>query len=310
MNNKLDTIDIIIVNWNSGLQLSYCIKSIIDSKTDGFKYKIIIVDNGSIDGSLIIDNKFQDVVVIKNNKNLGFGAACNQAIKLSNSKFILLLNPDAEIKVNTLSICFDLMNSNLNWSVLGLKQIRSDGSVLKSCSRFPSLKQYFNQITGLSILFPSIFPQNIMAEWDHNSSKIVDHVMGSFMFIRREILEDVGYFDEAYFVYLEDIDLSKRIANAGGIVFFNSDNSIIHEGGGTSSQIIATRTFYSLHSRLVYINKYFSFVEKVIIYFLMIFIEPLTRIVYLVVRGDFAGFFQTISAYIKLIKKLFFNAQF
>ncbi len=304
------SLDIIIVNWNSGYFLESCIKSILDSDYSTFKLNIYVVDNNSSDNSIQFLKSFDNINLIMNPLNKGFGAACNQALTKCNSDFVLLLNPDTEIYKNTLPACINLMANNSDYSIVGLKQVRKDGSILKSCSRFINLRLLFNQISGLSFLFPEIFKQNIMSEWDHNTSKVVDHVMGSFMFIRKSSLDLVGNFDEKFFVYLEDIDLSKRMSRANGIVYFSAENSILHEGGGTSSQVIAKRIFYSLHSRIIYINKYFNLIDKFFAFSLMIFIEPFTRIIFLFLKGNFIGIGQTIKSYQMLLNQLLFNSYF
>ena len=127
---------------------------------------------------------------------------------------------------------------------------------------------------GLSKIAPKIFhPGVLMTDWDHKESRKVDQVMGAFMFMRNSIFEKLGYFDERFFVYYEELDFSKRLAQLGGTSFYNSDIKAIHIGGGTTNNVKTFRLFLNLSSRLQYAKKHFSFGGYSFVWFCTFFIE-------------------------------------
>lgn len=303
--NSYCELSIIIINWNSRDYLKNCIKSIIESSYKN--YNIIVIDNNSDDNSLFKILEYHNIIIIKNDINKGFGAACNQGLKIAKSKYVLLLNPDAILKKNTLCESVLFMEKNKGISVLGIANLDENGVIQKTCARYPRLNRFFSDILGLPKIFPNIFySATHMLDWNHKESMYVPHVIGAYYFARIEELEKVYFFDEDYFVYYEDIDLSYRISKNGGRIFFNSDIHLFHSGGGTSEQIKATRLYYSLHSRLIYAKKHFNLVEYTGLSFLTCTIEPFTRIGYSLMKGRFKEILETLQGYKMLYKKILF----
>lgn len=275
--------DIVIVNWNSGALLNNCVRSIFNVKNKNLIPSIIIVDNASADNSLDSIEPTDNVHIIRNDRNLGFAPACNQGIVASDSKYILFLNPDTELLENTLIDSITFLENHSEIDVLGIKHINNNGITKKSCSRFPTLKNYFYDIFGLSKVSPNIFnPATIMTDLDHETSRFVDQVMGAFMITRRSSIDAFGKFDEQFFVYYEDLDFAHRVRDGGGKTYYLSDVEVYHHGGGTTSSFKDIRLFYSLRSRLLYCSKYFSKPQYYSILFLTILIEPITRMIFLV----------------------------
>ncbi|NOX65194.1 MAG: glycosyltransferase family 2 protein [Chlorobi bacterium] len=290
--------DIIIINWNSGDLLNNCIKSIKEGKGVKLISKIYIVDNASIDNSINAINSFSDIHIIKNDKNLGFAAACNQGIYASNSKYILFLNPDTELLENSLLDSFLFMENNSDIDVLGVKHIDIKKVTQKSCSRFPTLKNYFYDIIGLSKIYPKFFnPATVMTDWDHEESKLVDQVMGAFMFVRRDSIDLYGKFDEQFFVYYEDLDFARRVWDRGGKIYYLSNIEIVHEGGGITSRVKDLRLFYSLRSRLLYGLKYFPKHHFVILLILTLTVEPFTRVINLLFKLKYSEILDIFKGY-------------
>lgn len=300
-------LSIIIVNYNAGDLLLKCINSILGS-TDKTNYNVIIVDNNSTDNSLNVLPKDERLTIICNDKNNGFGAACNQGVKNTNADYILFLNPDTEVRSNTIASSLKFMTENPFVSVLGCKQVDESGNTLRTCSRFITLSNYINKLTGLSKLSAKIFPDFHMTDWEHNISMIVDHVMGSYYLITREKFLALGLFDEDYFVYLEDLDFSYRVKKSCGNVFYNTDIEIYHETGGTSKNVKAQRLFYSLDSLLIYSKKYFSKASYFILFFLVFLIEPLIRILFNLIGLNFKGMIETLVGYKMLYTKYLFTS--
>ncbi|WP_223254614.1 glycosyltransferase family 2 protein [Pectobacterium peruviense] len=275
---------IVIVNWNSGEQLLDCVNSIFKYGMD-YADKIIVVDNNSTDDSISYLPKNEEKLdVILSDTNLGFGKACNLGASNLKSDFILFLNPDAKLLEDTLRKTMEFMTSQFakdkKIAVCGVRLNNEVGLVQKCCTYFPSLITYFGHSTGLSKLFPKKFPYIFMHDFDHLSSREVNHCIGAYYFMRRDVFEELEGFDERFFVYLEDLDLSLRISNAGWKVYYYSEATAFHKGGGTSEKVKALRLFYSLQSRITYSFKHFSKVDALWVVFLTMFVEPFSRLIF------------------------------
>ncbi len=297
-------VDIIVVNWNSGNLTLQATAPYLNYSSDTIHCNVIVVDNASTDDSLFL---FKGVVkdVIVNKKNLGFGKACNQAFEGSNADYILLLNPDAASQPAVLEGLVSFLEKNLAYGSVGPQQIGKDGNILKTCGRFPSFKTALFEILGLSKLFPKLFtPAPIMTDWDHKQSSDVDHVMGSYMLIRKSILDKIGFMDDEFFVYMEDMDLSKRIHNEGYKTFYNTSFAIFHEGGGTGYKQKANRLFYSLSAKNIYWRKYFNRFSYYLLTALSLIIEPFLRVVDSLIKEKKLNIKIIGKAYFRYIKKL------
>ena len=296
--------DIVIVNWNSGDYLNQCINSIFVKENISLIGTIIVIDNNSFDSSLnkILSN--DKIRIIKNNKNLGFARACNQGFRACTSKYVLLLNPDAQLKKNTLSDCDNFLELHSEIDILGCQLLNEFGSITASCSRFPSPKGFLIDAIGLSKLFPGYFkPGILMTDWNHKESRFVDQLMGAFMFMRRSIFEKVGYFDERFFVYFEEVDFSIRLKYLGGKSYFNSYINATHIGEGTTKSVKAYRLFLSLQSRMLYAKKHFTRMGILMTWITTFLIEPLSRIIFLFLQGKFREIASVIKGYFMLIMK-------
>jgi hypothetical protein len=128
---------------------------------------------------------------------------------------------------------------------------------------------------GIDRLVPS--SGYVMSDWAHDETRLVDHVIGAFYLIRRDVFERLGGFDERFFVYLEDLDLSQRVRAAGGKCMYAADAIAHHVGGGTTQSIKSTRLFYSVRSRLQFSSKHFGFASNAAVWLASVTIEPLVR---------------------------------
>lgn len=294
-------LDIVIVNWNSGSQLEACIDSITEFGVE-YVEKIIVVDNGSKDGSETLVEGKPNVTLIRIGQNIGFGAACNIGSRVGSSPYILFLNPDTRLEDSSLSLPLSFMEQpkNANVGICGIQLVDEHGEVSRTCARYPSLSRLVSSALGLN-KFPGLASSGVhMHDWEHRESRMVDHVMGAFYLIRRKVFEHVNGFDERFFVYLEDIDLSKVAGNYGWVSFYLTEAHAFHAGGGTSRQVKVHRLFYSLRSRILYAFKHFPCWQAKIIVLVTILLEPFTRSIWCLLRGDFAGIKHTWSAYLML----------
>jgi GT2 family glycosyltransferase len=278
--------DIIIVNWNSGRQLQDCIES-VRAHGGGHVGRCIVVDNGSKDGSVDFLADAADVDLVLTGQNLGFGKACNIGAARGSSPFVLFLNPDACLMPQSLftPLQFMAQPENSKVGVVGIRLMNEDGSVQRTCARFPVAVGLVASSFGLARAFPRLGTH--MHDWDHSSSRAVPHVIGAFYLMRRALFDSLKGFDERFFVYLEDLDLSCRVAQAGYTSHYLTEAQAFHAGGGVSSQVKAHRLFYSLRSRIQYGRKHFSGLGAAAVTLSTLMVEPVTRLGFLVLRGRF-----------------------
>ena len=278
-------IDIVIVNWNSDFYLEKCVNSIFNTSDNILINKVFIIDNNSSDNSLIRIPHYPKVTVIKNKENIGFSRACNQGFRLCSANYVLLLNPDTQLFESTLGDCHKFMTNNQDIDVLGCQLLTDDGEIAKSCARFPSPKRFFFDAVGLSKVSPALFkPATLMTDWDHKESRVVDQVMGAFMFMHFSVIEKAGYFDERFFVYFEELDFSKRVSELGGKSYYNSIIKTIHSENGTTKKVKGFRLFLILRSRLFYAKKHFSSSGYALVWASTFFIEPFSRVFQLLLQ--------------------------
>lgn len=286
-------ISIVIVNWNSGVQLKKC----LDSLEDGLVSKVIVFDNASSDNSVSLIDGFKNVLLIRSKENLGFGKACNIGARDAKSEYLLFLNPDAAVYPGTLDkvIAFMKAPSSANVGICGVQLVDETGHISRSCARFPTPTGFVVHAIGLDRFFPRL--GHFMAEWPHDTTQDVDHVIGAFYLVRRELFEAIGGFDEQFFVYLEDLDFSYRAHKAGWRSVYLADVQAFHAGGGTSNQVKAKRLFYSLRSRLLYAFKHFHLLGAMLVLLTTLLIEPITRSALAVARRSWSSLTETWEGY-------------
>lgn len=303
-------IDVIVVNWNAGIQLIDAISS-IEKHHANMVGSVIVVDNASTDDSLISVENITSrlpfrLQIIRNTENLGFGAACNQGAAFATAELILFLNPDARLFTNSLMlpVNFLLKSENKNIGIVGIQLIDESGRVARSCCQFPSIGVFIAHATGLNHLPIFSHMTNHMTEWAHDNTRIVDHVIGAFYLMRRTLFKSLNGFDERFFVYLEDLDLSLRAQQAGYRSVFLAGAQAFHAGGGVSRQVRAHRLFYSLRSRLLYGFKHFSWWQAWILVLVTLLVEPVTRTVFSLYDSGWDGVRNTWKAYRMLFRDL------
>ena len=300
----LPSLNIIIVNWNAGYQLTECLNSIADSDLTKFRLdRVTIVDNASTDLSIDSIEKINlPLNIIINTANKGFGFACNQGAVDSNSDYFLFLNPDTKVFKDSLDRSISFIESSLSQKVgvVGVQLVDSRGEIHRSCTRFPSLFTFLYSILGIDKVLKNKSSSYFMTEWDHRNTQAVDQVMGAFYLIRSEIFIKLDGFDESFFVYFEDLDLSYRLKQLGWSSYYLADIQSFHQVGGTSKAIKSTRLFYFIRSRILYAYKHFSWISATIILIASLLIEPITRIVFALMKLSLVQAKETLFAYIQL----------
>jgi len=286
----LPGLDIIIVNWNSGPELSACLASVQATARERFRLgQIIVVDNGSTDGSLEnLPAVPARISIVRNPKNRGFAAACNRGAALGDSEYLLFLNPDTKLMSDSLQEPVRFMESaeHADVGVVGIQLIGDNGEIARSCAREPRPGLFVSKMLGLDQLAPRWFPSLIVNEWDHRDSRPVDHVIGAFYLVRRRLWEALAGFDERFFVYLEDLDFSTRARAAGWQIYYLSRVRAFHRGGGASAAIKPARVCLSLHSRIRFGYKHFRWWTGTALLLGTLFLEPIARLSRALARLD------------------------
>ncbi|MBX7260739.1 MAG: glycosyltransferase family 2 protein [Chitinophagales bacterium] len=237
--NTTIKLSIVIVNYNVQYFLEQCLNSIFRSSVS-FNFEVYVVDNASLDGSVdMLKKQFPQVKLIENKENVGFAKANNQAIKLSQSEYVLLINPDTIIQEDTLEKCVAKMANDSKIGALGIKMYDGNGKYLPESKRgFPSPIAALSKMSGLSKIFPKskLFGKYHLGYLDKNQNHEVDVLSGAFMLVRKSVFDTIGLLDESYFMYGEDIDLSYRIQQAGYKNYYFAESNIIHFKGESTKK--------------------------------------------------------------------------
>jgi GT2 family glycosyltransferase len=226
-------LSIIIVNWNTKEYLLPCVKSIFE-KGEGISKEVIVVDNGSQDGSgSEIKNAFPFIHLIQNVKNLGFAKAANQGLQKASGRYVLLLNPDTQLKDGAIERLISFMDSHPDVGIAGAQLLNGNGSRQNSIAKFPSLTTELLNKSLLRRLFPKKFPGK---EKDYPEPIEVDSVIGACMMVRREATEQAGLLDEDYYLFLEETDWCYRMKKAGWKIYHVSQAEIYHFQGKSAER--------------------------------------------------------------------------
>lgn len=266
-------ISIIIINYKTRELTLNCIESVIYSKTK-YNYEIILIDNASYDGIILeVYKQFPQVYCIENNKNVGFSKANNQGIKVAKGRYILLLNSDTVIEETTLETMIDFMDSNPNIGASGCKVVLPNGTLDKACRRgFPTPTASFYYFSGLAKRYPNNpkYNQYHLGHLNEDEVYPVDCLVGAFMLVRKEVIDEVGGLDEDFFMYGEDIDWCYRIKQGGWENYYYPMTTIIHYKGASSRRkpykIIYEfhRAMYLFHRK--HFSRKYSFMTNTVVY--------------------------------------------
>ena len=254
-------LSVIIVNYNVKYFLEQCLCSVIKACRN-IDAQIIVVDNNSTDGSKeFLLPKFPLVKFICNNVNMGFAKANNQALLQADGAYILFLNPDTIVPEDCFENCIHFFQSHANAGALGVRMIDGTGNFLKESKRaFPSPLTSLYKLSGLTKLFPrsKIFAKYHLGHLPENENQEVDVLAGAYMMAPKKILDETGGFDETFFMYGEDVDLSYRIQKAGYKNYYFAESTIIHfKGESTKKETLNyVRMFYSAMS--LFVKKHYS----------------------------------------------------
>ncbi len=239
VNRPSEKLSIVIVNYNVKSSLKKCLESIFKCEKDT-ELEVTVVDNNSKDKSQeMLKRDFPQVKLIENKRNLGFSAGCNQGIRESRGRYILLLNPDTQFTPGGFKKMMDFMSSKPQAGICGPKMADGEGNLQFSCRSFPS---YLTAISSRQSILNRIFPENFLSQKyllknrDHSQVAEVDWVSGSCLLVKREMFKKVGLLDERFYMYVEDVDLCYRAKMAGFSVFYFPQVVVIHHVGKSTQK--------------------------------------------------------------------------
>ncbi len=260
-------LSILIVNWNTRDLVIKCVNSILKYPPD-FDYEIIIVDNYSRDGSTdALVNLFgpnKRIHVISSLKNLGFAKGNNLAYQNSTGEYILLLNPDTEVREGALQNLVEYMENHPGVAVVGPKLVNPDGSVQRSVRRFPGIFSSVIVFAGLHRFWRP--DKYLMDDFSYEETADVDQVMGAALLTSRKIISEFGFLDENFWLWYEEVDFCKRVKEAGYQVKYYPRAVIMHQGGQAFSQMeVFDRKRAVARSLIYYFQKNGNFLEVLLI---------------------------------------------
>lgn len=269
--------DVVIVNYNSTEHTKHNIEALIASDFGG-RLNIMVVDNSSDEDVMILKQRFTCIHLLPNPKNIGFGAAVNQAILRSRAPYVVLINPDAYVESGFFKKILACMQNDPSIGILGPKVLDYDGTVQGSARAFPNLLTgFFGRNSYLTKMFPNnaISRANILnLNCPKDQTMAVDWVSGACMVIRREALVKTGHLDERFFMYWEDADLCRRMwENGWKVVYY--PKAVAHHQVGQSSRTHPYLTIMYFHKSALklfvkYSREYHAFFYPLAASFLMI----------------------------------------
>ena len=288
---------IVIVNWKSIDFLMKCIESI--KKNTLSSYEIIVIDNNSSEDEQKLIKNFSDIKFILNGENLGFAAANNQGFRIAQGKYIFMLNPDTIILNCAIDKMMNFLEQNDSIYAVGPKLYYSE-----KLDYHPSVKTHPSPFRQLLWMLPlSGFVQGILTKYFFNNEKTqkVFCVWGAAILFKKEVVERIGYLDERFFVYTEEVDFCKRMNLEGLDLYYFPKAEIIHFGGKSQQNATTKKNTLLWASNIKYFEKYFSR-KNILINFLLLIIILKIKIT-LFKKNELSPIIKVLNEYIKCAKK-------
>jgi hypothetical protein len=250
-------ISVIIVTYNSRRFIKSCLAALMRS-AEGKNWGVVVVDNGSADGSGDAAGEYPNVRVIRRTANEGFAAAVNLGLESSSSEYVLLLNPDAVVTEGSVETMMKYMAGNGNVACVAPQLRNFDGSIQWSCREFPGLRTIIAEFVMLPMVrrrFPKL-DRYRMGYFDHCSLRDVDQPMASCVLLRRSALNDAGHLDESMPIFFNDVDLCRRIKDKGWRIVFLPEAKVYHYCGASTRSMGINRQLHIARSMYTYLRKY------------------------------------------------------
>ena len=234
-------IDVVVVCWNDRAKIATALDSVFaltEIRDDPQFARVIVSDNGSTDGSraFLREHYGGRVEIVENGANLGFAAACNRAFAVATAEFVFLLNPDAELRDGALREIVAFMRAHPRCGIAGSRIYNYDGTIQESCGEFDTwLGAYLRSSAwGEWPVLRRFANGTDLRAWKHATQRRVDIAIGAALALRKEMLDEIGTFDERFFLYHEEVDLAKRAALDGWETWYVPASEAVHEGMGSA----------------------------------------------------------------------------
>ncbi|HLG74751.1 MAG TPA: glycosyltransferase family 2 protein [Chloroflexota bacterium] len=251
-------LSIVIVNWNVRDLVRRCLES-LRNLDESIEAEVVVVDNASSDCSIeMVRAEFPDVRVMANIRNVGFGAANNQALKETSGRYVLFLNPDTEVRPNAIERLLAFIDQRPQVACVGPKLLNPDGSVQSSRRSFPRLSTFLVESTILQRYLGGLggVRRFYRAQRSEDEPQPVDWLVGACLLVRRSALDEVGPFDERFFMYSEEMDLCYRLKQASYEVWYVPEAEVVHHEGASSRQDLFRRNVNFHESRYRFFAKH------------------------------------------------------
>ena len=257
MNRPGPLISIAVVNWNTRERLLKCLHA-LRAEAACLALEVIVVDNGSYDRSAqAVQEQFPEILLLANRENRGFAAGINQALQRAQAPFWVLLNPDTQIQPGALQILVQDLEAHPEAWVVGPKLLNTDNSLALSGRRFPTLTR-----TWLEGLLPrkardsDWWKRTVFGRLDFDVPVEVDEVSGACFMARQEVFKKIGFLDERFFIYFEEVDWFMRLAAAGGKVRYQPRARVFHQGGAATGRMKNKGILFNYRSQFKFWRKY------------------------------------------------------
>jgi len=249
-------VSVIIVTYQSENDILPCLKSVYEQTID-VEFEIIVIDNASTDNTLnVIKKDFSDIILFQNKSNLGFSIGNNRAVSKSRGKYLFFINPDTILVDNCINELLSIYKSENNVGIVGPEIRNSDGSLQLSTGYLPSIYTTLYELFGLYLIFPnSYFGYRIIPE-KSKETMLVGWVSGACFLVSKEYYEEIDGFDKNYFMYMEDVDLCRRMQLLKKSIVYTKSTEVVHLKAQSSNQNRHHSSISSYYSKLYYHKKF------------------------------------------------------
>jgi GT2 family glycosyltransferase len=252
-------LSIVIVSWNTRELLAKCLESVLDEIRALYPLPVetLIVDNASKDGSAqMVRDRFPWASLIENRTNVGFAGGNNQAIPHSKGRYVLLLNPDTEVRPGAFRKLIQFMEAHREAGGAGPRLLNPDDTLQPSCYPAPTLTRELWRLFHLDAI--RHYGTYCMSDWDPQENRAVDTVQGACLILRSEVLDQIGLFDDEYFIYSEEVDLCFRVRQAGWRLYWVPQALVVHYGGQSTQQVAAEMFLRLYQGKVIFFRKHYG----------------------------------------------------
>ncbi len=251
------TLSVVVLSWNTQALTLACLRALA-AETPRHAREVIVVDNGSHDGSATaIAAEFPQVRLLRNQQNLGYAAGNNQGAAVARGTFVCLLNSDTEVREGALDRCVDWLVEHADYGAVAPRLSNTDGSVQRACMRFPGIAVALCFDTVFGKVWPGsrVEARYMMRDFDHLTSRDVDQPPGACFVVRRDEYAAGGGLDPELFLFFNDVDLCRRLWNAGRRIRYLAEAEVVHHGGA-STKAFSQFVVVWHRNRLAYYRKH------------------------------------------------------